>query len=170
MKNIGASIVKEVSSKTNDAAGDGTTTATVLAQAIINNGLKLVAAGVNPIEIRKGIESRVAQIVEALKKMSKSISTKEEIARVGLSPPTTEKSVKLLPRRWIVSVKKAWSPLKKASLFGIEKEVVEGMQFDKGYVSPYMISNQETMKAEMTDPYILVTDKKIASCRKFYRF
>jgi len=165
-ENIGANIVKEVSAKTNDAAGDGTTTATVLAQAIINNGLKLVAAGVNPIEIRKGIESRVAQIVEALKKMSKSIKTEEEIAQVGAISANDEEIGRIIAEAMTSVGKEGVITVEEGQSFGIEKEVVEGMQFDKGYVSPYMISNQETMKAEMNDPYILVTDKKIASLQE----
>jgi len=165
-ENIGASIVKEASAKTSDAAGDGTTTATVLAQAIITNGLKLVAAGVNPIEIRKGIEVRVAQIVSALKQMSKSISTKEEIAQVGAISANDEEIGKIIAEAMDSVGKEGVITVEEGQSFGIEKEVVEGMQFDKGYVSPYMISNQETMKAEMSDPYILVTDKKIASLQE----
>ncbi len=165
-ENIGASIVKEVSSKTNDAAGDGTTTATVLAQAIINNGLKLVAAGVNPIEIRRGIEGRVAQIVTELKKMSKSISTKEEIAQVGSISANDAEIGQIIAEAMDSVGKEGVITVEEGQSFGIEKEVVEGMQFDKGYVSPYMISNSETMKAEMNDPYILVTDKKIASLQE----
>ncbi len=165
-ENIGASIVKEVASKTNDAAGDGTTTATVLAQAIINNGLKLVAAGVNPIEIRKGIETRVAQIVAELKKMSKSISTKEEIAQVGAISANDQEIGQIIAEAMDSVGKEGVITVEEGQSFGVEKEVVEGMQFDKGYASPYMISNQETMKAEMNDPYILVTDKKIAALQE----
>lgn len=165
-ENIGASIVKEVASKTNDTAGDGTTTATVLAQAIIHNGLKLVAAGVNPIEIRKGIETRVAEIVTSLKKMSKSISTKEEIAQVGSISANDEEIGKIIAEAMESVGKEGVITVEEGQSFGVEKEVVEGMQFDKGYVSPYMISNSETMKAEMTDPYILVTDKKISALQE----
>lgn len=162
-ENIGAEIVKEVASKTNDAAGDGTTTATVLAQAIINVGLKLVAAGVNPIEIRKGIEKRVSDIVAELKKMSKPISTQEEIAQVA-SISANDKEIGDVIAEAMDSVgKEGVITVEEGQSFGIEKEVVEGMQFDKGYVSPYMISNQDTMKAEMSEPYILLTDKKIAA-------
>jgi chaperonin GroEL len=165
-ENIGANIVKEVSSKTNDAAGDGTTTATVLAQAIINNGLKLVAAGVNPIEIRKGIEFRVAEIVKNLKKMSKEISTKEEIAQVGAISANDEEIGKIIAEAMDSVGKEGVISVEEGQSFGVEKEVVEGMQFDKGYVSPYMITNSESMKAEMNDPYILLTDKKIASLQE----
>ncbi|PKM87820.1 chaperonin GroEL [Candidatus Falkowbacteria bacterium HGW-Falkowbacteria-2] len=165
-ENIGASIVKEVASKTNDAAGDGTTTATVLAQAIIHNGLKLVAAGVNPIEIRKGIEARVATIVSELKKLSKSISTKEEIAQVGSISANDEEIGRIIAEAMESVGKEGVITVEEGQSFGIEKEVVEGMQFDKGYVSPYMITNAESMKAEMTDPYILLTDKKISSLQE----
>jgi len=165
-ENIGASIVKEVASKTNDTAGDGTTTATVLAQAIINNGLKLVAAGVNPIEIRKGIEIRVAAIVAELKKMSKSISTKEEIAQVGSISANDEEIGSIIAEAMESVGKEGVITVEEGQSFGVEKEVVEGMQFDKGYVSPYMITNTETMKAEMDDPYILLIDKKISSLQE----
>jgi len=162
-ENVGAEIIKEVASKTNDIAGDGTTTATVLAQAIINVGLKLVAAGVNPIEIRKGIEKRVGEIVAELKKMSKEISTKEEIAQVASISANDEEIGKIIAEAMESVGKEGGITVEEGQSFGIEKEVVEGMQFDKGYVSPYMISNQDTMKAEMTDPYILITDKKISA-------
>jgi chaperonin GroEL len=162
-ENVGAEIVKEVASKTNDAAGDGTTTATVLAQAIITVGLKLVAAGVNPIEIRKGIEKRVGEIVAELKKMSKTISTKEEIAQVASISANDEEIGTVIAEAMESVGKEGVITVEEGQSFGIEKEVVEGMQFDKGYISPYMITNQDTMKAEMTEPYILITDKKISS-------
>ncbi len=162
-ENIGAEIVKEVASKTNDTAGDGTTTATVLAQAIISVGLKLVAAGVNPIEIRKGIEKRVSEIVAELKKMSKIISTKEEIAQVASISANDQEIGQIIAEAMESVGKEGVITVEEGQSFGIEKEVVEGMQFDKGYVSPYMITNQDTMKAEMNEPYILITDKKISA-------
>jgi chaperonin GroEL len=165
-ENIGAEIVKEVASKTNDVAGDGTTTATVLAQAIINVGLKLVAAGVNPIEIRQGIEKRVAQIVAALKKMSKSISTKEEIAQVASISANDQEIGKIISEAIDSVGKEGVITVEEGQSFGIEKEVVEGMQFDKGYISPYMITGQDTMKAEFNEPHILLTDKKISSIQE----
>ena len=165
-ENVGAEIVKEVASKTNDAAGDGTTTATVLAQAIITNGLKLVSAGVNPIEIRKGIEKRVAEIVVELKKLSKSISTPEEIAQVASISANDEEIGSIIAAAMESVGKDGVITVEEGQSFGIEKEVVEGMQFDKGYISPYMISNSDTMKAEMNDPYILITDKKISSIQE----
>lgn len=165
-ENIGAEIVKEVASKTNDAAGDGTTTATLLAQAIISNGLKLVAAGVNPMEIRKGIEKRVGEIVTELKKMSKTISTKEEIAQVASISANDEEIGKIIAAAMESVGKEGVITVEEGQSFGIEKEVVEGMQFDKGYASPYMITSQDTMKAEMVEPYILITDRKISSIQE----
>lgn len=165
-ENIGAEIVKEVASKTNDTAGDGTTTATVLAQAIINNGLKLVAAGVNPIEIRKGLEKRVSEIVSELKKMTKEISSQEEIAQVASISANDKEIGKIIAEAMESVGKEGVITVEEGQSFGIEKEVVEGMQFDKGYISPYMITNSETMKAEMNDPYILITDKKISSLQE----
>ncbi len=165
-ENIGAEIIKEAAAKTNDAAGDGTTTATVLAQAIIANGLKLVSAGVNPIEIRKGIEKRVAEIVVELKKMSKPISSPEEIAQVASISANDEEIGKIIAEAMESVGKEGVITVEEGQSFGIEKEVVEGMQFDKGYVSPYMITNQDTMKAEMNDPYVLITDKKITSIQE----
>lgn len=165
-ENVGAEIIKEVASKTNDAAGDGTTTATVLAQAIISVGLKLVAAGVNPIEIRKGIEKRVSEIVSELKKMSKVISTKEEITQVASISANDPEIGKIIAEAMESVGKEGVITVEEGQSFGIEKEVVEGMQFDKGYASPYMITNNDTMKAEMSDPYILITDKKVTSIQE----
>ena len=165
-ENIGAEIIKEAAAKTNDAAGDGTTTATVLAQAIIANGLKLVSAGVNPIEIRKGIEKRVAQLVKELKKMSQEISTKEEIAQVASISANDPEIGKIIAEAMDSVGKEGVITVEEGQSFGIEKEVVEGMQFDKGYISPYMITNQDTMKAEMSEPFILITDKKITSVQE----
>lgn len=162
-ENIGAQIIKEVASKTNDVAGDGTTTAIVLAQAIINEGLQLVTAGVNPIEIRRGIEIKVAEVVAGLKAMSKQISTKEEIAQVA-SISANDKEIGSIIAEAMDSVgKDGVITIEEGQSFGVEKEVVEGMQFDKGYVSPYMISHQDSMKAELDEPLILITDKKISA-------
>ncbi len=166
VENIGAEIIKEVAAKTNDAAGDGTTTATILAQAIIQEGLKLVSAGVNPIEIRVGMEKRVAEIVAELKAMSKTISTKEEIAQVA-SISANDANIGSIIAEAMDSVgKDGVITVEEGQSFGVEKEVVEGMQFDKGYVSPYMITNTGSMKAEFSDPYILLTDKKISSVQE----
>jgi chaperonin GroEL len=162
-ENMGAEIIKEVASKTNEVSGDGTTTATILTQAIIAEGLKLVSSGVNPIELRKSIEKKVADIVAKLKASSKAISTPEEITQVAsISANDKEIGAKIaeaitkVGRDGVVTVEEGQS-------FGVEVEVVEGMQLDKGYVTPHMVTNVETMKAEMEDPYILITDRKIAA-------
>jgi len=166
IENIGAEMIKEVASKTNDAAGDGTTTATILAQAMISEGLKLVSSGVSPIEIRHSMEAKVAEIVANLKNISKKIVTKEEIAQVAsISANDKEIGEKIaeaidkVGRDGVVTVEEGQS-------FGVDVEIVEGMQFDNGYVSPYMITEADSMKAEFNDPYILITDKKIASIQE----
>ncbi len=165
-ENIGAEIVKEVASKTNDVAGDGTTTATILAQAMIGEGLKLVAAGVNPIELRRSLEEKTASIVAKLKEMSKTISTREEIAQVA-SISANDKEIGNIIAEAMESVgQDGVITVEEGQSFGVEKEVVEGMQFDKGYVSPYMITDADSMKAEMQDPYILITDKKVSSVQE----
>jgi chaperonin GroEL len=162
-ENMGAEIIKEVASKTNDVSGDGTTTATILTQAIISEGLKLVSSGVNPIELRVSIEKKVADVVAKLKASSKEISTEAEITQVAsISANDKEIGAKIaeaiikVGRDGVVTVEEGQS-------FGVEVEVVEGMQLDKGYATPHMVTNVETMKAEMEDPYILITDKKISA-------
>ncbi len=161
-ENIGAELVKEVASKTNDVAGDGTTTATVLAQAIYASGLRNLAAGANPMVIKRGIDKAVASVVDELKKMSKQISGGdiEQVASISANDPAIGKiiaeAMKAVGENGVITVEESQS-------FGIDKEVVDGMRFDKGYIAPYMITNAERMEAEYTDPYILITDKKISS-------
>ena len=165
-ENLGAEMVKEVASKTNDVAGDGTTTATILAQAMISEGLKLVSSGVDPIDIRVGMEAKTREIVGKLKEMSKQISAKDEIAQVA-SISANDKEIGNIIAEAMDSVgKDGVITVEEGQSFGVEKEVVEGMQFDKGYVSPYMITDADSMKAEFNDPYILITDKKIASIQE----
>jgi chaperonin GroEL len=165
-ENLGAEIVKEVASKTNDVAGDGTTTATILAQAMVSEGIKLVSSGVGPLEIRIQMEKKVKEIVENLKKMSKQISSKEEIAQVA-SISANDKEIGNIIAEAMESVgNDGVITVEEGQSFGVEKEVVEGMQFDKGYVSPYMITNADSMKAEFEDPFILITDKKISSIQE----
>ena len=165
-ENIGAEIVKEASSKTGDIAGDGTTTATILAQSIIEEGLKMVSAGVSPIDIKIEIEKKVRKIVKNLKEMSKQISSKEEIAQVA-SISANDKEIGNIIAEAMESVgKDGVITVEEGQAFGVIKEVVEGMQFDRGYVSPYMVTNSDTMKAEFEDPYILITDKKISSLQE----
>lgn len=162
-ENMGAELIKEVASKTNDVAGDGTTTATVLAQAIVNEGLKNVAAGANPIILRHGIEKGVKALVEELKRISKPISSREEKKQVASISANDEiigdiiaEVLEEVGNEGVVTVEEGQS-------FGVEKEIVKGMQFDKGYVSPYMITNAERMEAEYSDVPVLITDKKISS-------
>ena len=162
-ENIGAELIKEVASKTNDVAGDGTTTATILAQAMINEGLKLVASGVNPIEIRQSLENKTKEIIQNLKAMSKQISTKEQIAQVASISANDSEIGKIIAEAMESVGNDGVITVEEGQSFGVEKEIVEGMQFDKGYLSPYMITNSENMKAELSDPYLLLTDKKISS-------
>ncbi len=165
-ENIGVEMIKEVASKANDIAGDGTTTATVLTQAMVDEGLKLVSSGVSPIEIRREMEKKVASIVAELKSKSKLITTKDEIAQVAsISANDKEIGVKIaeaiekVGKDGVVTVEEGQS-------FGVDVEVVEGMQFDNGYISPHMVTDTDSMKSEYTDPYILITDKKISSIQE----
>ncbi|WP_038036676.1 chaperonin GroEL [Thermopetrobacter sp. TC1] len=163
-ENMGAQLVREVASRTNDVAGDGTTTATVLAQAIAHEGMKLVAAGVNPMDLRRGITKAVEAVVEDLKKRSKQCQSYEEIAQVGTISANGEKEIGEL-------IAKAMEKVGNEGVITVEEnkgletelEVVEGMQFDRGYLSPYFITNPDKMVAELEDPYILVYDKKLSS-------
>ena len=162
-ENIGAEIVKEVAIKTNDVAGDGTTTATVLAQAIIAEGLKNVAAGANPLAIKQGLEKGLAAVMAALKKLSKQIKSPAEIEQVATIAAQDPEIGKMLSEIMSTLGKDSVITVEESQTFGLEKEVVEGLQFDKGYVSPYMITNAERMEAEYEDPMILIYDKKISS-------
>ena len=166
-ENIGAELVKEVASKTNDIAGDGTTTATVLAQAIISEGIKNVTAGTNPLEIKSGIEKGVVHLVKNLKEISKKIDSKEEIAQVASISANDSEIGNIIAEAMDSVGKDGVITVEESQSFGVEKEVVEGMQFDKGYVSPYMITNSDRMEAEFEDPYILLTDQKISSLKEF---
>jgi chaperonin GroEL len=165
-ENIGAEIIKEVATKTNDVAGDGTTTATVLAQAIIAEGLKNVAAGANPLDIKQGLEKGTQAVVEALKKLSKTINNKSEIAQVATIAAQDQEIGGMLADIMHDLGKDSVITVEESQTFGLSKEVVEGMQFDKGYISPYMITNAERMEAEYDDPLIFITDKKISSLQE----
>ncbi|MFA5029736.1 MAG: chaperonin GroEL [Patescibacteria group bacterium] len=162
-ENLGAELIKEVASKTNDVAGDGTTTATVLAQAIVGEGLKNVAAGANPIIIRHGIEKGVAALVAELKRISKPISSVEEKRQVAAISANDESVGQIIAEALEEVGNNGVITVEEGQSFGIEKETVKGLQFDKGYVSPYMITNAERMEAEYSDVPILITDKKISS-------
>lgn len=166
VENMGAEIIKEVASKANDTAGDGTTTAVVLAQALVQRGLKNVAAGANPLALRRGIEKASKVIVEELKKLSKKISGKEEIAQAATISAEDSEMGNLIAEVIEEAGKDGVVTIEESKTFGLSKEVVKGLQFDKGYVSPYMITNAEKMEATLEDPYILITDKKIASIQE----
>ena len=169
-ENVGAELVKEVASKTNDVAGDGTTTATVLAQIMITEGLKNVAAGANPLAIKRGIEKGVEAVIKELKEnIAKPVSGDEiaDVASISANDreigETIAKAMKEVGENGVITVEESQS-------FGVETEVVKGMRFDKGYVSPYMITNADRMESEYNDPYILITDEKLLRWMKFYRF
>ena len=165
-ENLGAEIVKEVAEKTNDVAGDGTTTAVVLAQSIIAEGLKNVTAGANPLALRTGIEKGVDKVVEFLKKISKKISTKEEMAQVATISAEDKEIGDLIAEVMQEVGKDGVITVEESKAFGIQKEIVRGLQFDRGYISPYMVTDAERMESVFEDPYILVTDKKISSIQE----
>ncbi len=166
IENIGAEIVKEVASKANDMAGDGTTTATVLAQAIISEGLKNVTAGANPLALRRGIEKAKDKVLEFLKQMSHPVSTKEQKAQVATISAEDADLGNLIAQVVEEVGKDGVITVEQSQTFGIQKEIVRGLQFDRGYVSPYMVSNAERMESVVEDPYILLTDKKISSIQE----
>ena len=166
MENIGAEIIKEVASKTNDTAGDGTTSAVLLTQTIATEGLKNVAAGANPLALRKGIVKGKDAIVLALKEMSKAISTKAEVSQVATISAQDKEMGDLIAEVMEEVGKDGVVTVESSNTFGLSKEIVKGLQFDRGYISPYMVSNQEKMEAVWEDPYILVTDKKIGSLQE----
>src|SRR4026209_1912852 len=164
-ENQGAQLVREVATATNDVAGDGTTTATVLAQAIVREGLKNVAAGTNPMGIKRGIEAAVEAVVADLKKQSKEVSGKEDIARVATISAREREigdviadAIEKVGKDGVVNVEEGQT-------FGLELEFTEGMQFDKGYLSPYMITDAERMEAVLEDPYILVANQRIGAVK-----
>lgn len=163
MENLGAEIIKDVASKANDAAGDGTTTATVLAQAIVSEGLKNVTAGANPLSLKKGIEKGTKAVVASLAEMAEDISEKSKIAQVATISAEDPETGSLIAEVIDEVGKDGVVTVEESQTFGLSKEIVKGMQFDKGYISPYMITNTEKMEAEYENPYILITDKKISS-------
>jgi len=164
MENVGAQLLQEVANKTNDIAGDGTTTAVVLAQAIVTEGFRNVAAGANPMVIRRGIEKGVAAIVAELKdKISKPVSSSVDIENVASISANDKEIGKQIASAMEKVGKDGVITVEESQSFGVEVEVVEGMQFDKGYVSPYMVTNTERMEAAYNDAYILITDKKISA-------
>nr|WP_281248994.1 chaperonin GroEL [Collinsella vaginalis] len=163
IENMGAQLVKEVATKTNDTVGDGTTTATLLAQAIVNDGLRNVAAGANPLAIRRGIDKAVNAAVDAMKSVARPVETKEQIASVGtISAGDPEVGAKIAEAMDVVG-KDGVITVEDGQTFDIQIDTVEGMQFDKGYVSAYFVTDNDRMEAVMKDPYILITDQKISN-------
>ncbi len=165
-ENLGAEIVKEVAEKTNDVAGDGTTTAVILAQSIISEGLKNVAAGANPLALRRGLEKGVAKVTAYLKEIAKSVTTKEETAQVANISAESPEIGNLIAEVMEEVGKDGVITIEESKTFGLSKEMVKGLQFDRGYISPYMVTNTERMQAVYEDPYILITDKKISSVQE----
>ena len=166
IENIGAEMVKQAATQTNDAAGDGTTTATVLAQSMIHHGIRNITAGAGPIAIKRGIDKAVEKVVEAVKKISKDITSNDEIAQIASISANDTGIGKIIASAMETVGKDGVITVEEFQGFGVEKEIVEGMQFDKGYISPYMITNADRMEAEYNDPYILITDKKISSLQE----
>ncbi len=166
-ENMGAQMVKEVASQTSDIAGDGTTTATVLAQAILREGMKSVAAGMNPMDLKRGIDKAVAKAVESLKKQSKPCADNNAIAQVGTISANSDTDIgKIIADAMAKVGKEGVITVEEGSTLENELDVVEGMQFDRGYLSPYFVNNQDNMSAELESPYILLYDKKISNIRE----
>ncbi len=165
-ENMGAQLVKEVATKTNDVAGDGTTTATLLAQAIIREGLKNVAAGANPMVLKRGIQAAVTAAVEELKTTTKKVETSEEIAQIASISAGDDEIGKLISEAMDKVGKDGVITVEESKTMGTELTVVEGMQFDRGYLSAYMVTNTEKMEAVLDNPYILITDKKISNIQE----
>jgi len=162
-ENMGAQLVKEVATKTNDIAGDGTTTATVLAQAIITEGLKNVAAGANPMILKRGLDKGVAVLVEELKRLSKPVNTPEETAQLASVSSQDPEIGKMISEVMEQVGKDGVITVEESQGLTLERDFVDGMQFDRGYISPYMVTNSERMEAVLENPYILITDKKISA-------
>lgn len=166
-ENMGAQLVKEVSSKTSDAAGDGTTTATVLAQAIVREGMKAVTAGMNPMDLKRGIDKAVTAAVEQLHAMSKPCADNNAIAQVGTISANSDESIgKIIADAMNKVGKEGVITVEEGSGLDNELDVVEGMQFDRGYLSPYFVNNQQSMSAELENPFVLLYDKKISNIRE----
>ena len=166
IENLGAQIVKEVATKSNDVAGDGTTTATVLAQALIKEGLKMVASGANPVFIRKGMEKASKKVIEELIKRAKKIESNSEIAQVGAISASDREIGELIAQAMAKVGESGVITVEEAKSLDTTLEVVEGMQFDNGYLSPYMVSDSERMVVELDSPFVLITDKKISSMKE----
>jgi len=162
-QNVGVELVKQVAEKTNDAAGDGTTTATILAQSMFNDGLRNLAAGANPMVLRKGIEAAAKTVVESLDNQKRGVAGKDNVAQVATISAQDKEVGDLIADVMEKVTKDGVITVEESQTLGLESDVVEGMQFDKGYISPYMVTNTEKMEAELRDPYILITDRKISA-------
>lgn len=162
-ENMGAQLVKEVATKTNDVAGDGTTTATLLAQAMIHEGMRNVAAGANPMILKKGIQKAVDALVADIKKSAKKVETKDAIAQVASISAGDEEIGKLIAEAMEKVGNDGVITVEESKTMGTDLDVVEGMQFDRGYISPYMVTDTDKMEAVLNDPYILITDRKIGA-------
>src|SRR5436305_3719312 len=163
-ENMGAQMVKEVASKTSDQVGDGTTTATVLAQAIVRGGSKAVAAGLNPMDLKRGIDMAVEAVVNEIKKVSKKVSTNAEIAQIGTISANNDREIGEMIASAMDKVgKEGVITVEEAKGLETELDIVEGMQFDRGYLSPYFVTNPEKMTCELDNPYILLFEKKLSS-------
>src|SRR5512132_2694511 len=165
MEKVGAELVKEVAKKTDDVAGDGTTTATVLAQSIVKEGLRNVAAGANPMGLKRGIERAVELIVEAIKNQSRDVEEKDEIAHVGAISAADPEIGEQIAEAVDKVGKDGVITVEESNTFGMELELVEGMRFDKGYISPYFITDSERMEAVLDEPYILIANSKISAVK-----
>ncbi|TLM81334.1 MAG: chaperonin GroEL, partial [Actinobacteria bacterium] len=163
LENMGAQLVKEVATKTNDVAGDGTTTATLLAQVIVREGLRNVAAGANPLAIKRGIEKAVDAVVAQIKDNAKDIEDKDEIANVGSISAADQVIGDKIAEAMEVVGKDGVITVEESQTFGIDIDTVEGMQFDKGYISPYMVTDPDRMEAVLNEPYILIANQKIGN-------
>jgi len=166
-ENVGVELVKQVAERTNDVAGDGTTTATILAQSMFTEGLKNLAAGANPMVLRRGIDKAIEVATESLESQQRDVAGNTEVAQVATISAQDEEVGELIAKVMEKVTKDGVITVEESQTFGLESDVVEGMQFDKGYISPYMVTNTEKMEAELKDPYILITDKKISSVSDF---
>src|SRR5260370_27012495 len=163
LENMGAQLVREVATRTSDQAGDGTTTATVLAQAIVREGIKAVAAGMNPMDLRRGIDMAVASVVDDLKKGSKKVSTNAEIAQIGTISANDDREIGDMIAQAMHKVgNEGVITIEEATSLETELDIVDGMQFDRGYLSPYFVTNAEKMICELESPYILLFEKKLS--------
>ena len=170
IENLGAEIVKEVAEKTSEVAGDGTTSAVILTQSIVQEGLKNVAAGADPLALKRGIQKGVKAVIDNLKSNSKTITNKEEIAQVATIASLDPEVGNLIADVVSEVGKDGVITVEESKKFGLEKEIVRGLQFDRGYISPYMITDTERMESVFEEPYILITDRKISSIAEICQF